>query len=353
MAGKPKPFFRKQTQAWYCSIGGRQIRLGKDKDAAEQKFHELMSDRESISSEITTLYDLSQRYLDWVQENRKQGTYDNNLLYLKSFIESIGKRLKVSQLKKHHITKWTGENQHWSDTATNDAIAIVQRMLNWAVEEGYLKYSPLPKVRKPRRQRRDVVYNAQQWKQIKDAATGPLVEFLDFLYWTGCRPKEARIVEKKHVHDDLIIFPADESKGESEPRVIFLSPEPKAIVDRLVAERPEGPLFRNSQGNPWTKDAIKCRLNRMSKVIGFRVIAYGARHSFATNALTTGGVDPISLSHLMGHKDTAMVSRVYSHLAKNVDFLRAQASKAIAGLSKQDECSTQDIDCEDDTGASK
>lgn len=328
MAGKPKPYLRAQTQTWYCSIGGRQIRLGKDKEAAEQKFYELMADRDAIGSEITTLYALSQRYLDWVQENRKQATYDNNLLFLKSFLGSVGKRLKVGSLKKHHITKWTSENQHWSDTSTNDAISIVQRMLNWAVEEGYLRYTPLPKVRKPRRQRRDIVYTTDQWKQIKDAATGPLVEFLDFLYWTGCRPKEARTVEKNHVHDDLIIFPADESKGETEPRVIFLSPDPKAIVDRLVAERPEGPLFRNAYGNPWTKDSIKCRLNRMSKVIGFRVIAYGARHSFATNALTTGGVDPISLSHLMGHKDTAMVSRVYSHLAKNVDFLREQARKA-------------------------
>ncbi|WP_461507056.1 tyrosine-type recombinase/integrase [Rhodopirellula baltica] len=328
MAGKPKPFFRKQTQSWYCSMDGRQIRLGKDKTAAETKFHELMSDRDSITSEITTLYALSQRYLDWVKENRKQGTYDNNLRYLKSFIGSVGKRLKVGQIKKHHITKWTAANSHWSDTATNDAIAIVQRMLNWAVEEGYLRYTPLPKVRKPRRQRRDIIYTSDQWQQIKDAATGPLVEVLDFLYWTGCRPKEARIVEKKHVHDDLIIFPADESKGETEPRVIFLSPDAKAMIDRLVKLRPKGPLFRNAYGNPWKKDAIKCRLNRMSKKLGFRVIAYGARHSYATNALTTGGVDPISLSHLMGHKDTAMVSRVYSHLAKNMDFLRQQAAKA-------------------------
>ena len=66
----------------------------------------------------------------------------------------------------------------------------------------------------------------------------------------------------------------------------------------------------------------------MSKKLGFRVIAYGARHSFATTALVNGGVDPISLSHLMGHKDTAMVSRIYSHVAKNTDYLRQQAQKA-------------------------
>jgi hypothetical protein len=74
MARPSKPYFRKQTKTWYCSIDRRQVKLGKEKDAAEQKFHELMSDRASVSAEVTTLYDLSQRYLDWVRDNRKQGT---------------------------------------------------------------------------------------------------------------------------------------------------------------------------------------------------------------------------------------------------------------------------------------
>ncbi|QDS91625.1 hypothetical protein FF011L_03550 [Roseimaritima multifibrata] len=112
MARPSKPFYRKQTKTWYCSIDGRQIRLGKEKEAADKKFHELMCDQTSVSAEITTLYDLSQKYLDWVQNNRKQGTYNNNLLYLKSFIASVSKRMKVGQLKKHHITKWTGNNPH-------------------------------------------------------------------------------------------------------------------------------------------------------------------------------------------------------------------------------------------------
>ncbi|WP_145349745.1 hypothetical protein [Roseimaritima multifibrata] len=46
--------------------------------------------------------------------------------------------MKAGQLKKHHITKWTGDNPNWSDTATNDAIAIVQGMLNGAFEEGFV-----------------------------------------------------------------------------------------------------------------------------------------------------------------------------------------------------------------------
>ena len=129
--------------------------------------------------------------------------------------------------------------------------------------------------------------------------------------------------------DDLVIFPADESKGEREPRVIYLVPEAKAILDKLAQDRGSGPLFRNSHGRPWTKDSIKCRLSRISEKVGFRVIAYGARHSWATKALSEGGVDPISVAHLMGHSDPTMVSRVYSHLSKNPQFLRQQALNAV------------------------
>jgi site-specific recombinase XerD len=107
-----------------------------------------------------------------------------------------------------------------------------------------------------------------------------------------------------------VIFPADESKGELEPRVIYLIPEAQAILSALAEKFRTGVLFRNSRGNPWTRDAIKCRLTRISDKVGFRVIAYGARHSWATHALMNGGVDPISVAHLMGHRDATMVSRI-------------------------------------------
>lgn len=53
-----KPFFRKQTKSWYCSVAGRQIPLGRDREIAFAKFQELMADRDQVQDELTTLYDL-------------------------------------------------------------------------------------------------------------------------------------------------------------------------------------------------------------------------------------------------------------------------------------------------------
>lgn len=328
MPRQPKPFFRTQTKSWYYSIGGQQIALGKDRDAAFEKFYELMGDQDQLKNSRVTLYELSQVYLDWCEANRAEATYCRHKYYLQSFIESVGKRLRPSHLKTHHVAKWH-EGLNVGTTAQNDAVGVVQRMLNWAVEQEYLGRNPIQRMRKPKRRRRDVFYTPEQWQQIKQHAKEPLASFLDFLYLTGCRPLEARSIEARHIFEDLVIFPAEDSKGELEPRVIYLVPEAKAILSSLAETNIKGVLFTNSQGNPWTKDAIKCRLSRIGKKVGFRVIAYGARHSWATNALSEGGVDPISVAHLMGHRDVTMVSRVYSHLAKNPKYLREQAARAV------------------------
>ena len=328
MPRQPKPYLRKQTKSWYCSIAGRQIPLGRDRRAAYEKFHELMANRDQVRSEAATIYELSQAYLDWCEEHRKPGTYSLHRDHLKSFIGFIGKRLRPSQLRVHHVVKWC-EQLGVSSTTQNGAVTVVQRMLNWSVEQEYLLRNPIKGMRKPRARRRDVFYSPQQWEQIKEAASRPVVDLLDFLYLTGCRPLEARTLDARHLHGDLAIFPADESKGERDSRVIYLVEAAREIVDRLRAKHPAGVLFRNSRGKSWTKNALVLRLTKISEKVGFRVIAYGIRHSFATNALTEGGVDPISVAHLMGHRDPTMVSRVYSHIARNPNYLREQAAKAI------------------------
>ncbi|MEO1528548.1 MAG: site-specific integrase [Planctomycetota bacterium] len=331
MPRQPKPYYRKVQKRWVCTIDGNRITLGPDRQKAFEKYHALMLDRDSVKAELCTLYELSQSYLDWVRDNRKSLTYDKHRHYLKSFIEHVGKTMKPGGLRPHHVTKWTNRDS-WNPTSRNDAITIVKRMLNWAVDQGYLSTNPIPRMKKPKAKRREVIYTPEQWKEIRSHATGPLIPLLDFLWATGCRPKEARTLEARHLHDDLVIFPPDESKGETDSRVIFLTPESLAIIRPLLKERPTGPLFLNSQGKAWTKDSIKCRLARISEKVGFRVIAYGARHSYATNALIRS-VDTVSLSHLMGHSDTRMINN-YAHLSQNVGFLRQQAKNAITPLAE-------------------
>ncbi len=99
----------------------------------------------------------------------------------------------------------------------------------------------------------------------------------------------------------------------------------------LAREHPEGPLFRNTRGKPWTRNAIRIRFRNLRKRLGLApgVVAYAFRHTYITDALEKG-VPIASLAELAGHKDTRMISTVYSKLSQKRQHLAEMAAKAAA-----------------------
>ncbi|MFG0253563.1 MAG: hypothetical protein ACF787_00470 [Rhodopirellula sp. JB053] len=68
MPREPKPNWKSQQQRWVCTIDGQRITLGAEKEAAFDKYHQLMLNRRAVSAEVSTVYELSQSHLDWCQE---------------------------------------------------------------------------------------------------------------------------------------------------------------------------------------------------------------------------------------------------------------------------------------------
>jgi integrase len=182
---------------------------------------------------------------------------------------------------------------------------------------------------KPRRKRRETVYTADQWQKIraevKDQAFGDL---LDFLWATGCRPIEARILSSEHVDlkNAIAILPPSDAKGERHERVIFLPDEAVAICKRRIESQGDGRVFVNLRGTPWTKDAIACRFKRIREKLKIPMCAYAVRPTFATDGLSRG-FDSLTLAQIMGHADTSMLARHYAHLSRNPAYLREVARK--------------------------
>ena len=104
MPRETKPYWKTQQQRWVCTIDGKRITLGADRKAAFAKFRSLMQRPESVGDHIVTLYALSQVYLDWCQKHRASGTYENHKRYLKSFIESCGRKLAGCVTVTRHLS---------------------------------------------------------------------------------------------------------------------------------------------------------------------------------------------------------------------------------------------------------
>jgi len=326
---EPKPFFRKAKNAWYLQLGKRQISLGRDKKDAWKRYHQIMAESQPIR-ETATIETLFERFLDWVQENRKPTTYDKMRRHLSRFAAFIGKQTKVAAVSGADLSEWVESEKTWNSTTRNEAITSVVRCWNWAVGKRYLAANTVASVpEKPRRKRRETVLSPDEWMEmlahVKDE---PFKDYLTLLWETGCRPLEARRVEARHLDLEagLIVFPPSEAKGERHERVIYLTPAALEICRRWAKKYPQGPIMRNTRGRAWTKDSINCRFTRLKKKLGKRVFAYALRHSYATQGLIDG-VDSVTLSQLMGHSDVSTLAKNYAHLSKNQQFLKSQAER--------------------------
>ena len=195
---QPQPFFRQSKNAWYLQLGRRQISRGKEKKQAWKRYHQIMAANKPLDRGTTTIEELFERYLEWVQENRKPGTYRTIRQHRSQCARSIGMKTKVANLCGADLDDWVETESTWNSTTRHDAIGSVIRALNWAVEKRYLRVNPVAHVpNKPSRKRREVVFSNDEWKEIRalvrDQAIGDL---LDFMWETGCRPLEARTMEE-------------------------------------------------------------------------------------------------------------------------------------------------------------
>jgi len=151
---------------------------------------------------------------------------------------------------------------------------------------------------------------------------------------SGARPGEIRTLTSEHVFLDAGVWVLQKHKTKAQtkgkPRVVYLSDELAALTRRLLEKVPPGtPLFRNEDGNEWTRNAVRCRMRRVRVKLGIPgLVAYLYRHGFITQALERGISDAVVAS-LVGHADTSVIHKFYSHLTSNARLLRDAANRAV------------------------
>ena len=377
----PKPFFRTARQAWFLQLAGKQVNLGPDRDAAFSRYHELMARPNGIATPVSadTVLSVLDAFLGWCQDHKAGRTYDWYRGYLESFARTIPAKLTPAGLKPYHVQQGLDANPGWK-TGKRGAVIAVQRAFNWALRMGLIAANPIRSIEKPKAGRRDQVISAGQFDAIIALVRdGEFRDLITTCCETGCRPQEALSVEARHVDlaNGCWVFPVEESKGKKQQRIVYLTDAALAITRRLMAANTRGPLFRNTDGMAWSASSLNCRFARLRLALGRRTVAesgqmppqlrrlsqsqrsdpagrmahqqavierrrqiaqlakrhapryslYTFRHSWCTHALERG-VDAVTVAVLMGHRDTTMISRVYSHLMQRRDHLREAVRKA-------------------------
>ena len=388
MARRPKPWFRKARQAWFVTINGVQHNLGPDKAEAYDLFYQLMRQPHPKKVSPHSLVAIIDEFLDWVQRHRSPESYEGYHYRLQRFAEHYPD-LSPAHLRPHHVEKWADQYDIKQTTRRND-LRAVKRCMKWANQQGYIDTNPIENLEVPAAESKEVVIKPDEFGQLVSLIRDRSLHDLIVTAWEiGCRPQEILRVEARHVDavNQRWVFSKSEAKMKRISRVIYLSDKAAAITRRLALKYPEGPLFRNSRGAPWTTMAVNCAFIRLQHRMGIEEMErrgeeitdeqvtsqlahlkrtkmvqgtpvnkspaelkseakqklrykratelapkyslYALRHSWATNALERG-LDPLTVAILMGHKDPSMLAKVYQHLSFNPAHLLEQVRRATA-----------------------
>ena len=191
MPHEPKMWFRPARGKWYVTIDQVQHCLGSDETLARQQYHKLLAappepPKPKPVSAATSLAVLFDQFLDWCQHEREPETYRWYQKRIESFLR-FHPGLTVEALQPYHVKEWVRSHPDWADGQKRGAMIAVQRPLNWALEEGRIKHSPIASMRKPSQGKRQDVISPEEYGNlltlVRDAAFRDL---LTVSYETGC-----------------------------------------------------------------------------------------------------------------------------------------------------------------------
>ena len=198
-SGRPRkqvrgPFWFTGRICQYVHHGMKKVSLAFDHDEAWRPWHELMERKPEeraatvIASNLAAV-EVADLFLGWAEKNRDRLTYEAYKRRLRNLADSIPPTLGNREPKPDHLTRVCGA-KGWNGTTKSDFIAAVQRAFNWALEEGIAEDHPLPKVKKPARDIRELAIGPALYAEAMGAIKEPNFRLLlEFAWESGVRPQ--------------------------------------------------------------------------------------------------------------------------------------------------------------------
>lgn len=332
-----KPWYKSRDDAWFVTLrlpdGTRKQEKLSDGHAGEAEAWVQLRRHQTGQIKTATKLTVAEAFdafLDWANREKKPATFEHYRYFLQNFADTGVKAKPVSDLIPHHLTKWL-QAHGWNSTSRYRAVSCVKRALSWCVQEGLIADHPLKAVRKDSMLRREKTVTADERAaidgEVKDQA---FRLYLFAMGQTGARSMEVRSVTAADVRDGEWVMKSKDFDRTGKYRHIYLTADMAQLTQALCEKHPEGPLFRNSRGLPWTHNAIRLRFRNLRKKLGLPngVVATAMRHTWVTDALEAG-IPIATVSELAGHRSTKMVEQVYSKLSERKTHLRAAAQRAV------------------------
>ena len=320
-----KPFYFAQKQCWYVRDSrGKAIRLNPDEKEAYRIWQQIVETASDLSHPAVTFKAIVCAWLEEHESQISQGRFTTVSNWLVAFADSlIGQASQVKNIKPSTVSSWLQKQDWTSGWTERSALSSIKRVMKWAHNEGLIKKNQLAnmKLKEPKYRTRIISpsEHALMIYSTRKRPGGKQFALLLIASHCGARPQQLRMVKPANIHQSGSAWIFQQHKTvekTNKPLVVYLSPCLQTLTKILTAHRnTDQPLFMQENGRPWAKDTVSKRFARMRERIGLsdEVVIYSYRHTFATDALIAE-IPIATVSTLLGHTDTRMVSRVYGHL---------------------------------------
>lgn len=237
---------------------------------------------------------------------------------------------RADQQKRKKKAIAPAERERRRRATLNKVITYIKAALERGFQQGYVEsrgaWARLRKF-KGADTARIARLSAEEARRLTNVAAPDFRRLLEVALITGARYGELiafRVSDFDEGSGTLLV--ADSKSGK--PRRIPLTDEGRQLLESLTpGKRPDEVILTKADGSAWKKDdqagpmREACTAAKIAPPINFHAI----RHTTAS-LLVEKGVPLAFVADMLGHADTRMVSKHYSHLAKNIvhDEIRAK-----------------------------
>lgn len=220
------------------------------------------------------------------------------------------------------------------DTANRNLTAL-KAALNYAYAEGKAASDRAWRTVKPFRavsSARVRYLSMDEITRLINACSPELRELVNGALLTGARLSDLTGMKVGDFLPDSEAVMVGNRKGHHAGKTAFpcyLSPEGMTFFERHTAGRdPEEPMFTRDDGRPWSRHDVNRPLRAANQAAKIKPPAtfHVLRHTYASHAVMAG-VPLMVVAQNLGHSDTRMCERHYSHLAPS--FARDAISKGL------------------------
>lgn len=307
----PKPSVRywPTRGAYCCKFNHQRVVLAKGPDDAPNgptylealsQFSKLFALEANKGTDDYLVSALLNQYRAHLRATRKSGAPGVFEIMAKGFADEFGSK-RVSDLQPHMVEDWLARQSHrWNSTSQAHAGTLILAAVSWARKKGFIKTDPIAgrvDLPQPVLRGREARMSEELMDLLIDECRQNKMKSQQFadLLWvlrvTGARPGEIRAAEAFNYEAGKLVFRWNATRGylwknakkTQRDRIIYLTPEVQAHVEKLVAATPKGPIFRTPRNAMWSPTSVHNKWRWL--VRRPRVIKYCEENGIEVNSL--------------------------------------------------------------------